>query len=85
MKSNFRLHAHHLGDKTGTVEEGKFADLVLLDANPLNNIRNTTKIAGVFFNGKWVPKSKIDAMLSDLAHRYTADRDKYEWKNRKKY
>lgn len=72
-------------DKIGTVEVGKYADLVLLDANPLDNISNTRKISGVFVNGQWVNRKKIDAVLSDLANRNNADKDKYDWKKRKEY
>jgi len=50
-------------DSTGTVERGKRADLVLLDANPLEAIANTTKIAGVMLGGRWMPKAEIDARL----------------------
>ncbi|MGN6490696.1 MAG: amidohydrolase family protein [Agriterribacter sp.] len=71
-----------IGDKIGTVEVGKFADLVLLDANPLDNIQNTRKIAGVFVNGRWVDKNKIDSMLADLAKRNNIDKNKYDWKKR---
>jgi hypothetical protein len=39
----------------GTVEEGKSADLVLLDANPLDDIRNTRKIRGVVMRGRYFP------------------------------
>jgi imidazolonepropionase-like amidohydrolase len=40
----------------GTVEEGKAADLVLLDANPLTDIRNTRKINAVVMRGKYFPR-----------------------------
>jgi imidazolonepropionase-like amidohydrolase len=42
----------------GTVEEGKTADLVILDADPLADIRNTRKIAGVVLGGKYLTSSK---------------------------
>jgi imidazolonepropionase-like amidohydrolase len=52
---------------TGTIEVGKRADLVLLDANPLTNVRNTTRRAGVMLGGRWLPKSVIDARLDAVA------------------
>ena len=51
-------------DKLGTIEQGKLADLVLLDANPLDDIRNTQKIAGVITNGRYLSRSDLDKMLS---------------------
>ena len=41
-------------DSLGTVERGKIADLVLLDADPLADIRNTRKIRAVILGGRWV-------------------------------
>ncbi len=70
-------------DKIGTVETGKFADLVLLNANPLEDIKNTQKIAGVFFNGRWVPRSAIDQMLEDLARKNTAAKEEQVWDKRR--
>jgi imidazolonepropionase-like amidohydrolase len=46
-------------DSLGTVEKGKIADLVLLDANPLENISHTRKINSVIIGGKLVPISKL--------------------------
>jgi imidazolonepropionase-like amidohydrolase len=50
----------------GTVEAGKIADLVLLDANPLDDIRNTQKIAGVVSAGRYFSRSNLDHILSDV-------------------
>jgi imidazolonepropionase-like amidohydrolase len=50
----------------GTVEAGKFADLVLLDANPLDDIRNTQKIAGVVAGGRYFSRAGLDRILSEV-------------------
>jgi cytosine/adenosine deaminase-related metal-dependent hydrolase len=50
----------------GTVEKGKLADLILLDANPLDVIGNTKKIAAVVYGGKLYPRASLDAMLAKV-------------------
>jgi imidazolonepropionase-like amidohydrolase len=50
----------------GTVEKGKLADLVLLDANPLDDIRNTQKIAGVVANGRYFSRADLDKLLDGI-------------------
>lgn len=45
--------------ETGTVAAGKRADLVLLDGNPLIDIRQVDKIAGVMKDGRWFPRSML--------------------------
>jgi imidazolonepropionase-like amidohydrolase len=51
-------------NQLGTVEKGKLADLVLLDANPLDDIRNTQKIAAVIVNGRYLSRADLDNMLA---------------------
>jgi imidazolonepropionase-like amidohydrolase len=53
-------------DRLGTIEKGKVADLVLLDANPLDDIRNTQKIAAVIVNGRYLSRAKLDKMLAGV-------------------
>ncbi len=53
-----------LGDELGTVEVGKLADLVLLEADPLADITNTTRIAAVVVNGRLLEQAE----LYDLVH-----------------
>ena len=52
-----------LQNSLGTVETGKLADLVLLDANPLEDIRNTQKISGVFLQGRYFNRQALDGLL----------------------
>lgn len=48
---------------TGTIETGKRADLLLLDANPLENISNTKKIRAVVLAGRYFSRADLDALL----------------------
>lgn len=50
-------------DLLGTIERGKIADLVLLDANPLENIANTQRINAVVLNGRYLPHTELQTML----------------------
>ena len=50
-------------DRYGSVSKGKAADLVLLDADPLQDIRNTTRIQEVFLAGKEFNRTTLDGIL----------------------
>lgn len=54
----------------GTVAVGNRADLVLLDANPLQSVANLTRRAGVMARGHWVPGAEIESRLAALAAAY---------------
>ena len=58
----------------GTVETGKLADLVLLDANPLEDIRNTQKISGVFMQGHYFDRRALDGLLQKVETQAAATR-----------
>ena len=53
-------------DRTGTVAAGKEASLVLVDANPLEDVANMAKISGVMVRGRWVTAAERDQMLDKL-------------------
>jgi imidazolonepropionase-like amidohydrolase len=68
LQTATRNPASYLGliDTLGTVEEGKKADLVLLEGNPLENISNTKRITAVIVGGRLIPKVSLDKMLKDV-------------------
>lgn len=50
-------------DQLGTIEVGKRADIVLLRANPLEDIRNTREIEAVIVRGEYMDRSRLDSLL----------------------
>jgi len=47
----------------------------MLDANPLDNIANASKISGVMLRGQWLSKADIQAVQEQLQSEYAADRE----------
>ena len=69
-------------DEWGTIEVDKRADLLLLNANPLEEITNTQKILGVVLRGEWfsreVLQAKLDEILVDYEARFNIELEPYE-------
>jgi imidazolonepropionase-like amidohydrolase len=54
-----------LGKRLGTIAEGKTASMVLVKANPLEDIRNAEKIEGVFLRGRYFSRNDLDRLLDE--------------------
>jgi len=52
--------------KLGTITTGAEANLILVDANPLEDIGNLQRIAGMMLRGRWITKNQIDARLAGI-------------------
>lgn len=57
-------------DSFGTIEPGRRADLVLVDANPLADIANVARISGVMVRGRWLARTDLDAGLAKIEARH---------------
>jgi imidazolonepropionase-like amidohydrolase len=63
----------------GSIEVGKLADLVLLDANPLADIRNTQRIRAVVADGRVYRRADLDRLLKEVeeVNRRVEKRERY--------
>jgi len=58
--------ALRLADSVGTLERGKIADLLLLDADPLGDIANTRRIAGVVLRGQFFDRAGLEKITAQV-------------------
>ena len=74
IKSGTASVGHHFKSKGdfGTVAVGKRADLILVDANPLQDVSNIGRQAGVMVRGRWLPQADIQTRLDQIASRHSA-------------
>ncbi len=59
------VHFMGLGDRLGTVTEGKQASMLLVRGNPLEDIRNAQQVEGVFLRGRYLSRGDLDRLLDE--------------------
>lgn len=70
---NVALYAERdlkLNGRFGSIVPGNRADLVLLDASPLSDVRNLSRRAGVMLRGRWFTAAELEHGLEEIARRY---------------
>jgi imidazolonepropionase-like amidohydrolase len=79
LATGTRNMAQYFGtlDSAGTVAVGKRADLVLLNGNPLEDVRNTQQPAGVMVGGRWLPREELDRRMTLLDPHWADKRRSY--------
>jgi imidazolonepropionase-like amidohydrolase len=72
LEAATRVPAEYLKalDTIGTIERGKRADLVLLEADPLADISNTEKRVGVMVRGRWMSEAELKKALDEIAPKF---------------
>lgn len=65
-------------ENKGRIEIGKDADMVLLDKNPLEDIKNVRSIVGVMVNGKWLNKDYLTEQLNSLKQKNNTTKRRFE-------
>jgi imidazolonepropionase-like amidohydrolase len=71
LAAGTRVVGEFLDGSSGTVEEGKRADLILVQGNPLEDIGYVARRVGVMVRGEWIPEETIQARLEAIASRYS--------------
>ena len=70
LRTGTAAAGEHLGTKAepfGTIAVGQRADLILVDGNPLGDLRNVARRSGVMVRGRWVPEADIQKRLTAIA------------------
>ena len=69
LRASTTVPYEYLGEskEAGTIEVGKRTDLLLVDANPLEDVSAASKIEGVMMRGRWIGRGEIDRRMRQIA------------------
>ena len=76
LRTSTTIPYEYLGEsrEAGTIEVGKRTDLLLVEANPLEDISAASKIAGVLMRGRWVGRGEIDRRMREISEQPVASK-----------
>jgi imidazolonepropionase-like amidohydrolase len=68
LRTSTTIPYEYLGEskQAGTIEVGKRTDLLLVDANPLEDVSAASKLAGVMMRGRWIGRDEIDRRMWEI-------------------
>jgi hypothetical protein len=69
LRSATERVGEYTGRPCGTIKPGQCADLILLDGDPLKDIQNISRLAGVVVRGRWLPSSELQRRLEAIRER----------------
>jgi hypothetical protein len=72
ISSGTRVVGDYFGENFGTIAVGEGADLILVDGNPLEDVKNVSRISGVMARGKYVSREEIEKRLEAMAAGYSS-------------
>jgi imidazolonepropionase-like amidohydrolase len=72
IASGTRVVGDYFGENFGTIAVGESADLILVEGNPLEDVKNVSRISGVMARGKYLSREEIDRRLSAIAAGYAS-------------
>ena len=76
LRASTTVPYEYLGEDklAGTIAVGKRTDLLLVDANPLEDIAGASRISGVLMRGRWIDREEIDRRMQAIAAKHAAPR-----------
>lgn len=77
LRAGTRDAARYLGTDAGVIAPGRRADLLLVEGDPLEDVANAARIAGVVLRGAWHPKADLDRRLEEVAASYARPLDRF--------
>jgi imidazolonepropionase-like amidohydrolase len=72
ISSGTRVVGDYFGENFGTIAVGESADLILVDGNPLEDIKNVSRISGVMARGTYITSEVIEKLLEGIAASYAS-------------